>query len=500
MKLQTVKTGAVLFFGVMVLFAAQPQRPDDASVNFWVTRAILEDSRVGPSDITATTMEGIVTLTGNARNLAQKTYAELEATKIKGVFGVINKILVVPVSRPDIEIRQAIRKRIVNSSVIVSELLGVKVNKDEVTLSGKVPSYSEKQEVSFLASEVRGVVSVENNIVVVNPAGRSDAEIGADVRAKIDRDVYLSEFPITVSVEKGVAVLSGEVVSAYEKERATNDALQVSNVADVKNNLKIRWWEISGARTKPPNLSDSVIAFSVASELLSDSRITKPEDVRVRAKSGHVILEGELPTLRQKMAARLDATEVVGVAWVSNLIAVNGPWREDFEIDLDSRFALSSDYALTGDNINLSVNNGTVLLTGNVNSAYEKSQALKDISGIIGVKNIINNIAVNWEAPDFDKALKERIEERFMENWETAPVAGKITATVLNGEATLAGQVDTWAQYAEAAKVAALTMGIRHVENRLSISGMKYPWEKFFTAPADILREPGNTDPWRMYQ
>ena len=90
---------------------------------------------------------------------------------------------------------------------------------------------------------------------------------------------------------------------------------------------------------------------------------------------------------------------------MSNLIAVKEPWRDDLGINVDARFALSSDYALTGYDINLIVNNGTVTLTGNVNTPYEKSQAVKDVSGILGVQNIVDNIIVNWEPRSFDKAL-----------------------------------------------------------------------------------------------
>ena len=94
----------------------------------------------------------------------------------------------------------------------------------------------------------------------------------------------------------------------------------------------------------------------------------------------------------------------------------------------------------------------------------------------------------------------ERIKDRLSGNWETWPVAGKITVAVRGGIATLVGQVDTWAQYSEAARIAFLTGGVRRVDNQLSVKGINYLWEKFRTAPPDVLNGPDYTDPWRIFR
>lgn len=499
MAFRPITLVGILMFSLTACPAAAVKPPSDASITDWVNEALYEDSRVGPCDIAVNTVQGIVTLEGSVGNLVQKQYAELEAKKIKGVLGVVNKVAVKPVARPDIEIRQAIRRRFINSSDISSESLSVKVEKGAVVLSGIVSSFTEKQEAGLLAGEVQGVVSIDNNIMLAFGIKRPDAEVSADIKAKIGRDVFLAELPITVSVEKGVATIMGEVDNAYEKDRASEDAMLVSNVASIKNNLKVRWWEMTGVRSKAPVASDSALAQWVREELYVDLRIEKPWNVLVKAKAGHVDLTGTLPTLRQKLLARQDAADVIGVAWVSDRIVVKCPWRDDLGIGADARFALNSDYALANDEIDLIVNNGTATLKGSVNTSYERSQAEKDVSGVLGVVDVADNIIVNWRPLYFDEPLSDRIKDRLAGNWATSPVAGKISVTVQNGSAALTGVVETWAQYGEAARVAFLTEGVRRVDNRLTVQGANYAWEKFRTVSPDVLGEPRYTDPWRVF-
>jgi osmotically-inducible protein OsmY len=337
------------------------------------------------------------------------------------------------------------------------------------------------------------VTAINNIIKVVYVSKRSDNEIAADVRGKISRDAYLNGLPMSVSVDKGVVVLSGEVGNPYEKERAAHDAIQVSNVSEVKNNLMVKGWKVTVVRTGAPAPSDSALAKWVYDELYADLRIDKLWDIHIKAKNGHVTLRGTLPTMRQKYLAQQDAMEVTGVAWVSNLIMVKSPRREDLGIDADARSTLSSDYSLANDKINLVVNNGIVTLKGNVNTQYERSQAEKDVSGILGVQNIVNNIKIDWEPRYLDRALTERIGDRLAQNWKTWPVAAQITVTVQNGTAVLTGQVHTWSQYGEAARVASLTAGARQVDNRLSVLGANYELEKFSDLPHDALIAPSDT-------
>ncbi|HUI93534.1 MAG TPA: BON domain-containing protein [Chitinivibrionales bacterium] len=485
----------LLLMLVPTLFAAP--KPSDESITYWVNSVLWDDPRVSSSGISVTTSEGIVTLTGTVRNLVQKQYAEREATKIAGVTGVVNRLIVKPPPRSDIDIRQAIRRRFIASSLLSAEQIGASVESGVVVLSGTVASYSEKEEASLLAGEATGVSGIDNDIMVVYKKQRPDKEIREDIRAKLDRDVYLAGLPVTVTVDRGSVLFTGTVGNAYERNRATDDAYEVPNVSNVVNDLKIAWWEISGTRTGAPTPSDSSLAASVNNELEADLRISEPWEVRVKAEGGHVTLQGTLPSLRQAILARQDAMEVVGVAWVTNRITVNGVWRNDLDLLEDALFSIHSDYALTGDDITAEVNGGTITIRGSVKTPFEKSQAYLDAAGVLGVQNVVNTIAVTGTEPIYsDQSLAAHVKERLAGNGETAPVAGRITVVVNNGAAIISGRVDTWAQYGEAARVASLTVGVRKVDNRITVKGANYQWEKFAAAPPDVLSEPRLVDPW----
>ena len=78
----------------------------------------------------------------------------------------INEILVTPAWLSDAGIRNAVQRRILNSTVIDTKELGVASREGQVTLSGTVANYVEKIEAGLLAGEVMGVKEVENDIAV----------------------------------------------------------------------------------------------------------------------------------------------------------------------------------------------------------------------------------------------------------------------------------------------------------------------------------------------
>jgi osmotically-inducible protein OsmY len=64
-------------------------------------------------------------------------------------------------------------------------------------------------------------------------------------------------------------------------------------------------------------------------------------------------------------------------------------------------------------------------------------------------------------------------------NWQTHLAADRIKVMVQDGAATLTGDVDTWAQRREAARLALLTNGVCAVDNRITVSGTNYPWDQW---------------------
>ncbi len=455
----------------------------DTDINYNVKDALRDDPRTNGAAIVAITANGIVTLSGNVDNLAIKTYAVAEAKKINGVLGVIDKLIVTPDSHSDADISNAVRRRILNSAVIDSQELFVTCKGGVVTLSGTVASYPEEQQAALLASEVRGVKEVQNNIHTKWIDTRSDLEIKNDVITALGQDVYLTGLPITVTVQNGVVTLSGTVGNSHEKDRALNDVRWISNVKDVKNGLTVEWYENRGVKSESGTPSDEALKQAVRKSLDQDSRLIAKQ-ITIRTFSGDVTLDGSVASHFEKGIAEQDAKNVVGVAWVKNNLVVRADQREDWTIENDVEFNLGTDAIIEGFNLDVGVKSGVVTLTGKVNSWYQSSHAAEIASRVRGVVAVINNIIVSeandtnggrWKKEaDLVKSIKSRLRSR----WTTWFIADKINVTVRNGVATMEGDVNSWKERHEAGELALRTIGISEVDNRLTVNGVAYPWDE----------------------
>ena len=478
----TVRRLAVVLALMMVTMVALPafaaDKLADADITYWVKDALRHDARIDASEITVSTLNGIVTLAGSVDNLAAKQYADREAKKINGVMGAVNQIIVSPGWRSDVDIRNAVRRRILNSTVIESEGIFVTCSEGKVTVSGTVDAWNERAEAGLLASEVRGVKEVQNNITTKWAGPRTDQEIKNDAVAALARDVYLTGLPVTVSVADGMVMLAGSVGSAYEKDRAYSDVRYISHVKGVSNDLNVEWWEEGDTRKETMWPSDDALRDAVRAELRDDYRVDSAE-ISVSVSFGHVTLDGSVFNHHEKGVAEQDAYDVVGVGYVVNNLMTRVDKREDWAIRDDVEFNLNTDYLLEGFDLSTRVKDGVVTLSGNVHTWYQKSHAEDVASRVKGVKDVINLIAMHWTDLKEDAELEKTIRNRLEWNWTTFWGHDSINVRVTNGVATLTGDVSRWSKRKEAGHVAMNTIGIRKVDNRLTVKGYDYPWDEW---------------------
>jgi len=227
----------------------------DAGMTYWVKQALQHDPRVDSLHIQVFTDKGIVTLSGTVPSLASKSYAVKEAKKTRGVMGVIDLIRFMPEWRSDRDIEHEVRRKILNSAVIDSQGIQVTSFEGKVRLEGTVPNWEELDEAQRVASEVRGVKEIENTLIIDMSITRTDQDIKADVVSALERNVYLTDLPITVSVKEGMVTLEGAVASPYEKDLAREIVKKMSQVVRVENYLLIEPWMDPGARKKVLGLS-----------------------------------------------------------------------------------------------------------------------------------------------------------------------------------------------------------------------------------------------------
>ncbi|MGA1845232.1 MAG: BON domain-containing protein [bacterium] len=389
-----VAVAAILGFMVLFQGVHAAEKPSDEVVTSWVREALGHDPHIVSTDIDVRTFKGIVTLSGSVTSLAEKRYAELEAKKIQGVLGVINEIVVAPDVRFDTDIAHDIRHRVINNAFIKAKGLDINVSDGHVTISGTVSSRAESKEIELLASEVRGAKSIINDLRIEFPSHRSDQDIEKDVISSMSRDVYLNGLSISVGVKDGVVTLNGSVDNAYQKKIAGDVALWVGNVKGIENNLAVKWQDEEAVKEGPPSISDDQLTETLRLEFNEDTRLA-PLNITIEASAGHITLRGSVPSYFQKRVAGEDARDVIGVSGVTNLLTVKAAGRDDDAIRDDLQFEYKSDYALNIYAIDVSVKDGFVTLSGIVNSIYDKKRAGIIASRVLGVKDVVNNIAVS---------------------------------------------------------------------------------------------------------
>jgi osmotically-inducible protein OsmY len=230
--------------------------------------ALLYDPRVLSSKVNTQVDSGIVTLTGRVNSLSAKQAAAQDARNTVGVIRVKNQIKVSPLIPADSseELEQKIQNKfkrdayVDNLEITVTALAGI------VNLYGAVDTYYEKARAEDLASEVKGVYSVNNNLTVHKfwdpfvykpyvddsyvydydwysyqpnvTSRKSDREIADDIEGELFWSPFVDSDNVTVTVDDGKATLTGQVDSWSEYNAATQNALEGGAVV-VDNELKI---------------------------------------------------------------------------------------------------------------------------------------------------------------------------------------------------------------------------------------------------------------------
>jgi hyperosmotically inducible protein len=136
--------------------------------------------------------------------------------------------------------------QLANDPYVNSAPIKVKTYKSVVQLSGFADSVSQKNRAGYVASQVSGVESVKNNIIVKTSTSETAGQyidssvLTAKVMAQLANDPYVKSLPIKVKTYKNTVQLSGFVDSGSQKRRAAYVAAQVQGVETVKNNLIIK--------------------------------------------------------------------------------------------------------------------------------------------------------------------------------------------------------------------------------------------------------------------
>ncbi len=193
------------------------------------------------TDIAVKVNEGVVTLSGFARNYYEKSLAEAAAKRVAGVNAVADDVDVrLPASHgsTDPEIARAALNAIRSALPQVWQNIQPNVQARHVTLEGVVEWNFQRVKAEDAVLTIPGVAGVTNDIRIVTNV--EPAEIKQQIEQAFRRNAELDAGSVSVDAKGSVVTLKGEVRSWAEYGAAEDTAWAAPGVHSVQNELTVR--------------------------------------------------------------------------------------------------------------------------------------------------------------------------------------------------------------------------------------------------------------------
>jgi hyperosmotically inducible protein len=121
----------------------------------------------------------------------------------------------------------------------------VRVHRGRAQLNGFVQSSGEVEEAGSLATSVRGVASVDNNLQVIPTSRRAgeyidDKVLITRISAALTKDRTVHTNDIDVEVNRGMVLLGGYVATTQERDAAVEAARRVPGVEQVRSFIELK--------------------------------------------------------------------------------------------------------------------------------------------------------------------------------------------------------------------------------------------------------------------
>ena len=214
--------------------------------------------------------------------------------------------------------------------------------------------------------------------------------------------------------------------------------------------------------------TDTRLYQDVISEFVWDARL-QPHAIGISIKGGVVILTGYTDSYGKKSTAEQVAKRVTGIKGLVNDIQVRLPgsseWT-DADIACAAVQALEQCANLILDRVKVVVSNGWITLEGAVDRYDQCEDAEEVVRELIGMTGVTNLIVVGPNVPP--EYIKAQIEEAFKRC--AALDAQQIAVEAQGGTVILRGRVRSWAERAEAWRVAWRAPGVTSIENLIEVA------------------------------
>lgn len=212
-----------------------------------------------------------------------------------------------------------------------------------------------------------------------------DKDLKQHVQNALDWEPSVDATDIGVSVDEGVVTLRGNVASYSEKIASERVALRVYGVKAVANDLAVRLAS-SYQRT------DTEIAQAALAALKWNTVVPK-DRVTLVVKDGWITLAGTLDWQYQKDGAARAVRDLTGVKGVTNEIHVKPAVKTtDVRDKIEAAFKRSAE--IDARRVNVTAQDGKVILSGNVHSWAERQEAERAAWAAPGVTHVDDRLTV----------------------------------------------------------------------------------------------------------
>jgi osmotically-inducible protein OsmY len=215
--------------------------------------------------------------------------------------------------RTDTEIQKDVADELKWDPSLEDDDIAVAVRDGVVTLAGWVKSYLDKWRAERVASRVKGVKAVANDLEVKLPASstRTDPEIARAAVDALKWNIAVPSDRVKVRVEKGWVTLEGDVDWYYQKEAAERSVRSLTGVKGVSNLIAVH------ATPTPADVKKKI------KEALARGASFDAERITVEIDGHTATLRGTVRSFAERRDAERAARNAPGITEVENKLTVD---------------------------------------------------------------------------------------------------------------------------------------------------------------------------------
>ncbi len=216
-------------------------------------------------------------------------------------------------------------------------------------------------------------------------------------------------------------------------------------------------------------VNDKSIALAIENRILRSDEV-RSQALRAEVEEGIVKLTGRIDNLFASRQAVRIAAEVRGVKSIINQIIIDVPPIADDQLSERIVDTLKTNGTVDSGAIKVTATDGTVTLSGIVESLAEKQLAEYSVTAVEGVRAVQNDLDVVSSETRTDEELQAEISSLI--DYSAILDESKIDVSVTGGAAELKGQVGNLAQKTRATELASIS-GIVDVSD----GGLRVEWK-----------------------